>query len=385
MQTKRIIYLVAVLSCIGLPHVLAQKAGQDSAKPVFYDDFEYDVARSAKNAEVAFRAHGWSDVKANNSYFRRGAGYLYTKLDPVRNSRVLVMESLPSTVPTPPGFRAGQTDYWLKFGSGEAPLTTIPANVWFQFWTYATPESRFAWRDKTLYPCRGPYPCSRRDGRTDYVWLFMWGSGGYETVAAPPGGRFLALHATHADFRGDPEYPTNKEKLFQNLKRIPLLAGRWYQVRIHIDISKEQGVYEVWIRQKDQPWEKVAEWIGGVTKNFSWPIPANERVGFRVLAMPTTVNGPGDSTTYMDDFTIATSEVVLERNAFALPVPAVIGDLDGDGAVRIVDAQVALHIAVGLSQPSQQQLPAGDLNGDGKITVADVMSILRAALGQEAL
>lgn len=64
----------------------------------------------------------------------------------------------------------------------------------------------------------------------------------------------------------------------------------------------------MWIREKDQPWEKLAEWIGGVTKDFSWPIPANERVGFRVLAMPTTVNGPEDSTTYMDDFAIATSE-----------------------------------------------------------------------------
>jgi hypothetical protein len=287
----------------------AQTASRHEVKPLFFDDFEYDVSRSAEDAEVAFRARGWTDVKANNSHFRRGAGYLYTKYDSVRKSRVLVMESLPSTAPTPEGFRAGQTDYWLKIGGlPDSDLNTIPANVWFQFWTYATPESRFARRDKTLYPCRGGYPCTRRAGRTDYVWLFSWGSGGYETVDAPPGGRYLALHATHADYKGDREYPTNKEKLFQNLKRVPLLAGRWYQVRIHIDISKEQGVYEAWIREAGQPWTKVAEWIGGVTKDFTWSIPANERVGFRVLAMPTTVNGPGDSTTYMDDFTMAASE-----------------------------------------------------------------------------
>lgn len=278
----------------------------------FFDDFEYDVSRSVTNAEIQFREHGWSDVKANNSHFRRGSGYLYTRYDSIRGSRVLVMESLPSTARTPEGFRTGQTDYWLKIGGlPESDLTTIPANVWIQFWTYATPESRFPWRQKVLYPCRGPYPCSRRDERTDYEWLVSWGSGGFENTPAPPGGRYLALHAWNADFRGDPEYPTNRQKLSQNINKIPLLAGRWYQVRIHIDISNEQGIYQAWIRQKDQPWTKVAEWIGGVTENFFWPIPESERVGFRVLAMPTTVDGPDDSTTYIDDFVIATSEEAL--------------------------------------------------------------------------
>lgn len=284
-----------------------QKAQQDL---VFFDDFEYDVSRSATNAEVAFRAHGWSDVKANNSHFRRGAGYLYTRYDAVRKSRVLVMESLLSQAQTPPGFREPQTDYWVKYGSEDAPLTTIPANVWIQFWTYATPESRFGRRSKTIYPCRGRYPCSRRDG--SFGWLFGWGSFGYETVAAPPGGRFLGLTGEHIDYRGCDEYPTNREKLFQNIKRIPLLAGRWYQVKLHIDVSKEQGVYEAWIREdKDASWTKVAEWIGGVTKDFFWPIPAQERVGFRVLAMPTTVNGTEDSTVFIDDFAIAKSEEAL--------------------------------------------------------------------------
>jgi hypothetical protein len=292
-------------------HASAQTAGKDAKQGlVFFDDFEYDVSRSATNAEVAFKAHGWSDVKANNSHFRRGAGYLYTRFDAVRKSRVLVMESLLSQAQTPPGFREPQTDYWVKYGGENASLSTIPANVWIQFWTYATPESRFGRRSKTIYPCRGPYPCSRRDG--SFGWLFGWGSVGFETVAAPPGGRFLGLTGEHIDYRGCDEYPTNREKLFQNVKRVPLLAGRWYQVKLHIDVSKEQGVYEAWIREeKDASWTKVAEWIGGVTKDFFWPIPAQERVGFRVLAMPTTVNGTEDSTVFMDDFAIATSEQAL--------------------------------------------------------------------------
>lgn len=275
---------------------------------VFRDDFEYEVDRSSENAELVFRAHGWTDVKANNSHFRRGSGFLYTKFDAELNSRVLVMESLPSTARVLPGMRESQTDYWLKVGQEDAPLTTIPSNVWIQFWTCATPESRFSRRDKTIYPCRGPYPCSK----DRFEWLFMWGSVGHERgVSAPPGGRFLAFQAAHADFRADEEYPTNAQKLFQNVERIPLLAGRWYQVKLHIDVSGEQGVYEAWVREKDAPWRKVAEWKGGVTPHFFWSIPPSERLGFRVLAMPTTVNGPTDSTTYMDDFVIATSEEAL--------------------------------------------------------------------------
>lgn len=307
-QTINIVLSVSVLLVVWL--VTSTNLEAQSGRR-FFDDFEYDVARSATNAEIVFRAHGWSDVKANNSHFRRGAGYLYTRYDSIRRSRVLVMESLPSTARIPEGFRTGQTDYWLKFW-GENDLTTIPANVWIQFWTYATPESRYTWRHKVIYPCRGPYPCSRSDGRTDYEWLFGWGSGGFETTPAPPGGRYIGLTAWNADFRGDSEYPTNRQKLSQNISKIPLLAGRWYQIRIHIDVSQEQGIYEAWIRDDEQqPWTKVAEWIGGVTPDFFWSIPAEERVGFRVVAMPTTVDGPEDSTTYIDDFVIATSEQAL--------------------------------------------------------------------------
>lgn len=73
-----------------------------------------------------------------------------------------------------------------------------------------------------------------------------------------------------------------------------------------MDVSGERGVYEAWIREQDASWRKVAEWIGGVTPHFFWPIPFGERVGF--LAVPTTANGPTGSTTRMDDFVIATSE-----------------------------------------------------------------------------
>lgn len=78
---------------------------------LLFDDFEYDVDRSATDAEQQFRAHGWTDAKAINSHFGRGSGYLYTRFDPIRNSRVLVMESYPSTAYNPPNFPYRQTDY----------------------------------------------------------------------------------------------------------------------------------------------------------------------------------------------------------------------------------------------------------------------------------
>ncbi|CUQ65421.1 exported protein of unknown function [Candidatus Nitrospira inopinata] len=278
-----------------------------TSRLLFFDDFEYDVARSATDAELQFRAHGWTDVKAINSYFGRGNGYLYTRFDPVRNSRVLVMESYPSTAYSPPNFPHRQTDYWVKYGAEDAPLTTVPANVWFQFWTYATPESRFA-SSKFIYPCRGPYPCTTER----FAWLFGWHNvTGPESnpTMAPVGGWFWSFRAPLANNRAEPEW--NRDKLYQNLNPTPLLAGRWYQVRIHVDTSGAQGAYELWVRERGvSTWTKVSEWIGGMTPNFEWPIPRAERVGNCVVAMPTTVNEE-DSVVYLDDFAMATGEAAL--------------------------------------------------------------------------
>jgi hypothetical protein len=273
---------------------------------LFFDDFEYAVSRSATDADVTFGQHGWPAVKANNSNFARGNGWLFTQPDAVLASRVLVMESRPGEGTPPPGFPYNQTDYYLRLGREGGPVY-IPANAWFQFWTYATPESRFARRDKTIYPCRSAYPC--QPGQLG--WLFMWGSAGFQASDAPPGGRYLALQGEHADNLADGEYPTNKAKLSQNLDGAPLLPGRWYEVKLHMDVSGPQGSYEAWLRERGQPWKKIADWRGGVTANFNWPIPAQERGGFPMASMPTTVNGPGNSTVYLDDFALATSEAAL--------------------------------------------------------------------------
>ncbi|MCP9465724.1 MAG: hypothetical protein NNA25_13140 [Nitrospira sp.] len=154
---------------------------------------------------------------------------------------------------------------------------------------------------------RGPYPCTRER----FAWLFGWHyATGTEDdlIAAPAGGRFWLLRAPLANNRAEREW--NRDKLYQNLNPTPLLAGRWYQVRIHVDTSRAQGIYEAWIREQGNPWIKVSEWIGGVTPDFTWPIPEAERVGNRVVAMPTTVNEE-DSVVYLDDLAMATGEAAL--------------------------------------------------------------------------
>ncbi|MGQ9698946.1 MAG: Ig-like domain-containing protein, partial [Armatimonadota bacterium] len=63
------------------------------------------------------------------------------------------------------------------------------------------------------------------------------------------------------------------------------------------------------------------------------------------------------------------------------PTPVVKGDVSGDGKVNIVDATLALRLAVGLQIATPAQLTAADFNGDGRVAVNEVMLILRTAVG----
>lgn len=276
-------------------------ASSSQAAIIFQDNFEYVVDRNVTNAEVPFRARGWSDAKATNAQRNSAAyGYLYTTEPSGWSSRALVMQSLAET------FNAIQTDYWLKYGSESHPLGTIPANVWFQFWTYAVPGGRWDSQSKFLYPCHTYYPCPN----DSFQWLFLTSDRkinppGDNVIVAPNGGRYFELRSAYANFTGGPSW--NAQKLFQNVSAMYLAEGVWYQVRIHLDTSGPQGVYELWVRERGvSTWTKLAEWIGGVTPNFNWPIPQTARAGNRQLAMPTTVNAY-NSTIYMDDFIMATS------------------------------------------------------------------------------
>lgn len=290
-------------------------AGRSRAQIILQDDFEYPADRDVTDVQIPFEAHGWTDAKAENSDYLSGGGYLYTRYDETLGSRVLVMESHPSST------AIQQTAYHLAYGDQSEPLGTIPADVWFQFWTYATPESRWD-RQKFLYPCHTFYPCPVQS----FLWLLNFDQAdltgvGDQEITAPPGGRYFRLVSAYANNTGGETW--NADKLYQNMSDVPLLADVWYQVRVHLDTSGPQGVYELWVRERGiATWTKLSEWIGGVTANFDWPIPADMRSGNRVLSMPTTVD-VYDSTTYLDAFIMAASvsdlDGIAEDNIAPLP------------------------------------------------------------------
>ena len=88
--------------------------------------------------------------------------------------------------------------------------------------------------------------------------------------------------------------------------------NRWTLVKIHYDTSTIQGTFEAWMKPIGGEWVKVAEWIDGVTPNFTWTITAAEVGGHNMFRMPTTVNDH-DSWIYLDDFAIATTEESLPK------------------------------------------------------------------------
>ena len=57
------------------------------------------------------------------------------------------------------------------------------------------------------------------------------------------------------------------------------------------------------------------------------------------------------------------------------------GDVNGDGAIDVLDAVQAIHIVLGTSpSPSGEELWAADCNGDGEVSVLDVLGIVNVIL-----
>lgn len=58
-----------------------------------------------------------------------------------------------------------------------------------------------------------------------------------------------------------------------------------------------------------------------------------------------------------------------------------IGDVDGDGVVRVSDAVLIMRCALGLIEFTPEQILCGDVDGDGFVKVADAVMVIRIALG----
>lgn len=81
-----------------------------------------------------------------------------------------------------------------------------------------------------------------------------------------------------------------------------------------------------------------------------------------------------------------TPEPVPSDKPVSSDIPDMImGDINGDGAVSLEDAQLALRCALKITDTDERSIKTGDLDGNGKIELGEAQRILRAALRIEAL
>ncbi len=70
-----------------------------------------------------------------------------------------------------------------------------------------------------------------------------------------------------------------------------------------------------------------------------------------------------------------------DTGIFTVAPNYILGDLNGDGIVTTADVSIALNIAVGNIEPSEEQRIAGDVSGDGTILTNDATLITQLAAG----
>ena len=60
------------------------------------------------------------------------------------------------------------------------------------------------------------------------------------------------------------------------------------------------------------------------------------------------------------------------------PVPANLGDVNGDGDVNVSDVSTLINMILGMTEMDQE---AADVNGDGRVNVSDVTALINIILG----
>lgn len=325
-----------------------------SAELLFFDDFNYvanpdTIVSSSDNPFV--HAGGWNGLKSvetDPSFSDNGSLTTVTKAQFDANTG--------TSMPWPGGDssytlrmagnnRAGGTDFYLALGDGNQE-DFIPANVYFQFWIYMNRHgdeiTAVETRHKMLYPTNTGY------GSDSNKWLFSFSAHPYITTCpggagcSYPGGNPTDGRAYFVDRDGTDRFSAGHVKRFTeygsdiwgklgaNLgpeSERYIQSNRWTLVRIHYDTSNNaSGVFEVWFRHYGEPWQKVAEWIGGQSPNANFEWYGFGAGGHRRLRMPTTV-GITDRNDgiyyYLRDFAMANSpdSLPVYEDEVAAPLP----------------------------------------------------------------
>lgn len=94
---------------------------------------------------------------------------------------------------------------------------------------------------------------------------------------------------------------------------------------------------------------------------------------------------------YAVNGTLLSTNVEINRNdfdgvndfiaKFTASTPGGVGDVDGDGAVRVSDAVLIMRYALDLIEFTPEQILCGDVDGDGFVKAADAVMVIRIALG----
>jgi len=58
----------------------------------------------------------------------------------------------------------------------------------------------------------------------------------------------------------------------------------------------------------------------------------------------------------------------------------VLGDLDGNGTINIIDVVMLVNIVLGVLDPTSQQEISADLNADSTINILDVVQLVNMIL-----
>jgi hypothetical protein len=114
----------------------------------------------------------------------------------------------------------------------------------------------------------------------------------------------------------------------------------------------------------------------------SYEIPTLQyEIDTNTLALWHFDEAPGSS--YFIDSSGNGNTLTAHNGATTVPVVPVIGDVDGDGEIKLLDALLALQVSIGLT-PTQAVNNSSDVNSDGKIGLAEAVYVLQDVSGISA-
>lgn len=237
-----------------------------------------------------------------------------------------------------------QPNPYIQLGNQSSANTFLPANLWIQIWltliqSYTVDigagatlfTSTLATRDKFFYPSRAELPNPLYNATFNsglgLSWDFLLGAGGYEGInpagvpAQPTDECFIGLDTGGTSYgvgvTNSNVGASDAHKLYQNLNNtVKIVKAVKTELRLHMDCSGAQGIFEAWLKPQGSARTKVSEYIGGVTAGIGWPIPADRRLGHKAFQLSSVVNG---NSSLAGDHAFAYDAIDIADNAGDLP------------------------------------------------------------------